>query len=164
MMPNVPYGPILLIRRCSFSILNWSLAPGGRELLNNGLHKCSAIINMCSHSGIKTVASKAHNRRSCCSGESDMNTYEDFVSFVVVIQTEQRRLVRLLFSGVFAPLLPIKGLSFQLWFICWIKQDSIILLMDDNKINSCELRGVPPNMCVCVCVCSGTCTHTHTRA
>lgn len=51
-----------------------------------------------------------------------MNTYEDFfvlLSFfffvcVCVIQTEQQRLVRLLFSGVFTPLLPIKGLSSQL--------------------------------------------------
>lgn len=37
------------------------------------------MINMCSHSRIKTVASKAHNRRSGCRRESDMNTYEDSI-------------------------------------------------------------------------------------
>lgn len=38
---------------------------------------------------------KSHKRRSCCSGESDVNTYED------VSPLQMERLVRLLFSDVF---------------------------------------------------------------
>lgn len=115
---------------------------GGSEQLKTRAQKQAAIINMCSHSRIKTVLSKSHNRRSCCSTESDMNTYERWLFFFLQMERQAAAVLAFVLRLCLPPppplLLPIKGLSVHPWFISWIKQDSIILLI---KINSCELRG-----------------------
>ncbi len=163
MMPNMSYGIILLMWSSNLFIWEQERALGRAAWdLETWAQKWAAVINMCPRSRIKTAVSKSHNRRSCCSSESDMNTYEDlvfFVFFFLALSSNGAAAAVLAFVlwCVYPPLPPpIKGLSVQPWFISWIKQDSIILLTDGIKINSCELRGT-------LNVLTHTHTHTYTQ-
>lgn len=104
----------------------------------------AAVVNLFHIAKLK-VASKSHNKRSCCCRGSDMNTYEFFSP------SEWQCLVSLLFSGVFTSPTVFYYKNPSVDLSAWIKQDGIVLLTQGVKINQYELWWT---LCVYI-------THTH---
>jgi len=141
MMPNMPYGIMLLISSSNLFILEHKLSLGA-----------SSSGTAC-HDGHVLAQQKSNCLQRATRGGR--------VALGRVMWILMRTFPRFKWSGWsgFCSLMclllpPIKGRSFQPRFINWMKQDRIILLTDGIKINSCELWG-PLNVYVL--------THTHTH-